>query len=124
MICAIHGYTFQKSVRVEEIGPGNKPVGQLEVVTQQRISPDGKLFEKPVSRQASTLQYLDLCSAETRTLWPKRPCFPLSTAMLPKYEITYGGKQQLDDLSVYYFTIKPRALERAARLFFRSRLGG
>jgi hypothetical protein len=43
--------------------------------------------------------------------------FPLSTAMLPKYEITFGGKQPLDDLSVYYFTIKPRALERAHAYF-------
>jgi len=116
MMRAIHGYTFQKSVRVEEIGLGNKPAGQLEVVTQQRISPDGKLFEKPVSRQASTLQYLDLQRGDS-DLVAQTPMFPLSTAMLPKYEITYGGKQQLDDLSVYYFTIKPRALERAHAYF-------
>jgi hypothetical protein len=37
--------------------------------------------------------------------------------MLPKYEITYGGKQPLDDLSTYYFTIKPRAVERARAYF-------
>jgi hypothetical protein len=116
MIRAIRGYTFQKSVRVEEVGLGNKPAGQLEVVTQQRISPEGKLFEKPVSRQASTLQYLDLQRGDS-DLVAQAPMFPLSTAMLPKYEITYGGKQQLDDLSVYYFMIKPRALERAHAYF-------
>jgi hypothetical protein len=116
MIRAIRGYTFQKSVRVEEIGPGNKPAGQLEVVTQQRISPEGKLFEKPVSRQPSTLQHLDLQRGDS-DLVAQAPMFPLSTAMLPKYEITYGGKQQLDDLSVFYFTIKPRALERAHAYF-------
>jgi hypothetical protein len=43
--------------------------------------------------------------------------FPLTTAMLPKYEITYGGKQPLDELTAYYFTIKPRALERARAYF-------
>jgi hypothetical protein len=116
MIRAIRGYTFQKSIRVEEIGPGNKPAGQLEVVTQQRISPEGKLFEKPVSRQPSTLQHLDLQRGDS-DLVAQAPMFPLSTAMLPKYEITYGGKQQLDDLSVFYFTIKPRALERAHAYF-------
>jgi hypothetical protein len=116
MIRAIRGYTFQKSIRVEEMGPGNKPAGQLEVVTQQRISPEGKLFEKPVSRQQSTLQHLDLQRGDS-DLVAQAPMFPLSTAMLPKYEITFGGKQQLDDLSVYYFTIKPRALERAHAYF-------
>lgn len=116
MIRAIRGYTFQKSVRVEEIGPGNKAAGQLEVVTQQRISPEGKLFEKPVSREASTLKYLDLQRGDS-DLVAQAPMFPLSTAMLPKYEITFGGKQPLDDLNVYYFTIKPRALERAHAYF-------
>jgi hypothetical protein len=116
MIRAIRGYTFQKSVRVQEIGPGNKPGGQLEVVTQQRISQDGKLFEKPVSREASTLQYLDLQRGDS-DLVAQAPMFPLSTAMLPKYEITFGGKQPLDDLNVYYFTVKPRALERAHAYF-------
>jgi hypothetical protein len=116
MIRAIRGYTFQKSVRVEEIGPGNKTAGQLEVTTQQRISPDGKLFEKPVSREASTLKYLDLQRGDS-DLVAQAPMFPLSTVMLPKYEITFGGKQPLDDLSVYYFTIKPRALERAHAYF-------
>jgi len=116
MIRAIRGYTFQRSVRVEEIGPGNKPTGQMEVVTEQRISPEGKLYEKPVIRQPSTLQYLDLQRGDS-DLVAQAPMFPLSTAMLPKYEIVYGGKQQLDDLSVYYFTVKPRALERAHAYF-------
>jgi hypothetical protein len=37
--------------------------------------------------------------------------------MLPKYEITYGGKQPLDELSAYFFSIKPRALDRARAYF-------
>jgi hypothetical protein len=116
MIRAIRGYTFQRSVRVEEIGPGNQAAGQLEVTTQERISQDGRLFEKPVSREASTLKYLDLQRGDS-DLVAQAPMFPLNTAMLPKYEITFGGKQPLDDLSVYYFTIKPRALERAHAYF-------
>jgi len=116
MARAIRGYTFQKEVRVQEIGPDGKAAGQLAIVTQQRISADGKLFEKPVSRQPSTLQYLDLQRGDSDLLAPA-PMFPLTTVMLPKYQITYGGKQPLDDLSVYYFTIKPRALERAHAYF-------
>src|SRR6202166_5200071 len=43
--------------------------------------------------------------------------FPLTPAMLPKYEITYGGKQSLDELSTYFFAIKPRTVERAHAYF-------
>jgi len=116
MVRAIKGYTFQKDVRIQEIGSDNKPAGQLEIVTQLRITPDGKMYEKPVSRQPSTLHTLDLQRGDSDLLAPV-PMFPLTTAMLPKYEITYGGKQALDELSTYFFTIKPRALERAHAYF-------
>ena len=116
MVRAIKGYTFQKEVRIQEIGPDSKPAGQLEIVTQLRIAPDGKMYEKPVSRQPSTLHTLDLQRGDSDLLAPT-PMFPLTTAMLPKYEIKYGGKQPLDELSAYFFTIKPRALERAHAYF-------
>jgi hypothetical protein len=116
MVRAIRDYTFQKDVRIQEIGPDSKATGQLEIVTQLRITPDGKLSEKQVSRQPSTLHYLDLQRGDSDLLAPT-PLFPLTTAMLPKYEITYGGKQSLDELSTYFFTIKPRAVDRAHAYF-------
>jgi hypothetical protein len=116
MVSAIKGYTFQKDVRIQEIGPDNRPAGQLEIVTQLRITPDGKIYEKPVSRQPSTLHSLDLQRGDSDLLAPT-PMFPLTSAMLPKYEITYGGKQPLDELSAYFFTVKPRAVERAHAYF-------
>jgi hypothetical protein len=116
MVSAIKGYTFQKDVRIQEIGPDNRPSGQLEIVTQVKPSPDGKLYEKPVGRQPSTLHSLDLQRGDSDLLAPT-PMFPLTTAMLPKYEITYGGKQPLDELSAYFFTVKPRALDRARPYF-------
>lgn len=116
MVSAIKGYTFQKDVRIQEIGPDNKSIGQVEIVTQLRISPEGKMLEKPVSRQPSTLHSLDLQRGDSDLLAPT-PMFPLTTAMLPKYEISYGGKQPLDELNTYFFTVKPRALDRARAYF-------
>jgi hypothetical protein len=116
MVRAIKGYTFQKEVRIEEIGPNNKPAGQLDIVSQVRVSPEGKMTEKPLSRQPSTLHNLDLHRGDSDLLAPT-PMFPLTTAMLPKYQIIFGGKQPLDELTTYYFTIKPRALDRAYAYF-------
>lgn len=116
MARAIRGYTFQKDVRIQEIGQSNRAAGQLDVVTQMAVTPDGRLTEKPVSRQPSTLHYLDLERGDSELVAPA-PMFPLTTAVLPKYEITYGGKEPLDELSTYYFNVKPRALERAHAYF-------
>ena len=108
---AITGYTFQKSVRVEEIGPDGKPTGQLEIVTQQMLTPDGKLLEKPVRRTSSTLKSVDIERGDPN-LFVATPMFPLMTSQLSKYEITFGGKQPLDELSAYFFTVKPRTVDR------------
>lgn len=116
MARAIPGYSFQKSVQVEEIGRDNKPTGQLEIITRQTISRDGKLYEKPLSRPPATLHFLDIQRGDSDLL-AATPLFPFTTAQLPKYEITYGGKQPLDELSAYFFSVKPRALERAHAYF-------
>ena len=116
MVRAITGYSFQKSVKIEELGPDNRSTGQFEVVTQLHFGPDGKLYEKPVRHEPSTLQNFDFERGDSDLLAPT-PLFPLTTAQLPKYEITFGGKQPLDELTAYYFTVKPRALERAHAYF-------
>ena len=116
MVRAIIGYSFQKSVRLEEIGSDGKPAGQMEVVTQQTIDSDGKLREKPVRRAASTLHYVQLERGDA-DLTVATPLFPLTTSQLPKYEITFQGKQPLDELSAYIFAVKPRSLDRARAYF-------
>jgi hypothetical protein len=108
---AITGYIFQKSVRVEEIGPDGKATGQVEIVTQQILTPDGKLLEKPVRRTNSTLKSVDIERGDP-SLFVATPMFPLMTSQLSKYEITFGGKQPLDELSAYFFTVKPRTVDR------------
>jgi hypothetical protein len=116
MFRAIQGYTFQKSVRIEEMGAGNKPTGQLEIVTQITITPDGKVYEKPVRRSASTLHNLDLERGDSEIL-ATTPLFPLTTSQLPNYQISFLGKQPLDELSAYAFSVKPRMLDRQHAYF-------
>ena len=116
MFRAIQGYSFQKSVRLEEVGPDNKAAGQLEIVTQITITQDGKMYEKPVRRTSSTLHYLDLERGDSEIL-ATTPMFPLTSAQLSKYDISFLGKQPLDELSAYAFSVKPHALERAHAYF-------
>jgi hypothetical protein len=116
MLRASLGYGFQKSVRLEEIGPDGKPAGQVEIVTQQFFGPDGKRYEKTVRRAKPTLHFLQVERGDS-DLIVSTPLFPLTTSQLPKYEITFQGKQPLDELSTYIFAVKPRALDRAHAYF-------
>jgi hypothetical protein len=116
MLRAIAGYGFQKSVLLEEIGPDNKAAGRIEIITQQFVGPDGRRYEKAVRRTPSTLQHLQVERGDS-DLIASTPLFPLSTSQLPKYEITFQGKQPLDELNTYIFAVKPRALDRAHAYF-------
>jgi hypothetical protein len=116
MAQAMAGYTFQKSVRLQELGPDGKPTGQLEIVTQEIVTAEGKIYQKPVRRSASTLHSVEVERGDTDLL-VATPLFPLTTSQLPKYDIRFEGKQPLDELSAYAFAVKPRALDRAHPYF-------
>src|SRR6202030_15390 len=64
----------------------------------------------------STLRFLNLERDDIEAL-SKIPAFPLVSSNLPKYEISYGGKQLVDELSTYVFQVKPRQLERTHAYF-------
>ena len=76
---AREGYTYRKSVRVEEIGPDGKPSGQAEVVTETVKRPDGTQAQKASGGQDSTLQILSL-QRDALEVLSSMPAFPLEAA--------------------------------------------
>ena len=108
-------YGYRKTVRLEEIGADGKVAGQAEISSSSLpVSEDAR--RKAGGEPQSTLRFLNLERDDIEAL-SKIPAFPLVTANLPKYEITYEGKQPVDELSTYVFEIKPRQLERARAYF-------
>jgi hypothetical protein len=116
MLDSIAGYRFQKTLRLEEIGPDGKPAGQVEIVWQLIAGSEGKLYEKVIHRTVSTLHYLQIEPGDLDNLF-SAPMFPLIPSQLSKYEIAYEGKQPLDELQTYIFSVNPRALDRAHAYF-------
>jgi hypothetical protein len=43
--------------------------------------------------------------------------FVLTTEEMPKYEVEYLGRQQVDQLGTYVFTIRPKRIEQGQRYF-------
>jgi hypothetical protein len=116
MLDSIAGYRFQKTLHLEEIGPDGKPAGQVEIVWQQIAGPDGKLYEKVIHRTVSTLRSMQIEPGDLDKLF-SAPMFPLIPSQLSKYDIAYEGKQPLDELQTYIFSVKPRELDRTHAYF-------
>ena len=108
-------YGYRKTVRLEEIGSDGKVSGQAEISSSSLpISDDAR--RKTGGEPQSTLKFLNLERDDIEAL-SKIPAFPLVSSNLPKYEITYEGKQPVDELNTYVFQVKPRQLERSRAYF-------
>jgi hypothetical protein len=109
-------YGYRKTVRLEEIGSDGKISGQAEISASAGVTSDGAREPRPAGEPQSTLKFVNLERDDIEAL-AKIPAFPLVGSNLPKYEITYQGKQAVDELSTYVFQVKPRQLERAKAYF-------
>jgi hypothetical protein len=115
-IVARTGFTYKKTVRLEEFGPDGKPSGQLLLVLEGKPGPDGKIYEKTAERPQSTLHYLEMGPEDFQAL-ARMPAYPLTTPQLAKYELKYLGKELVDEIECYIFQVKPKAVERAHYYF-------
>ena len=107
-------YAYRKTVRLEEIGPDGKVSGQAEIAASSL--PVSEDVRRKAGEPQSTLRFLNLERDDIEAL-SKIPAFPLVSSNLPKYEISYEGKQLVDELSTYVFQVKPRQLERTHAYF-------
>lgn len=111
-IVARAGYSYKKTVRLQEFGPDGKPSGELSLVIEAKPGPDGKIYEKTVERPQTSLHFLELGPEDFQAL-ARMPAYPLTTGQLAKYDLKYLGKELVDEVDCYIFQVKPKSVERA-----------
>jgi hypothetical protein len=109
-------YGYKKTVKLTEFAKDGQPSGEFQMTVQVVVDPDGKMYEKVVDKQPSSLHAMELTPLNTRTLG-KLPAYPLIPSQLSKYELRYMGTEKVDEIDCYIFDAKPKLLERAHALF-------
>src|SRR5260370_17181517 len=84
------------------------------------FTPDGKRFEKVTYAPPDTLRRIQLSEQDLDDVRNVQP-FVLNSEDLPKYNVTYVGRQQVDELSCYIFDVAPKTIEKKQR-YFQGRL--
>jgi len=113
---ARENYTYRQTVKVEELDPGGSPQGKWEMVSDIIFGQDAKRTEKVVYAPVPTLQNILLTPEDMQDLRDVQP-FVLTSSEIPDYVIRYLGKQQLDEIPCYEFTVKPKKMESGKRYF-------
>jgi hypothetical protein len=109
-------HASRKSIRIEEFGPDGKLSGEFLRVIETAPGPDGRPVVKVIEKPQSTLQHAFLAPEDLEAL-DRVPAYPLTTSQLPKYNLKYVGKEQVDEIDCYIFQVKPKILERTRGLF-------
>jgi hypothetical protein len=114
---ARENYTFRQTVRVETLAEDtNRVDGQYQQVTDITFNRDGKREEHVVFAPQNTLERVMMSPADFQDIEHRLP-FILTTEDLPQYDITYLGKQHIDELDTYVFSAAPKVLEKNKRYF-------
>ena len=110
-------YTFRQTVKVDTISEDTgKPDGEYQQVTDITFDRTGKRDEHVVFAPQNTLERVMMSPADFQDIEHRLP-FILTTADLPEYDVTYLGKQKVDDLDTYVFQAGPKVLEKNKRYF-------
>ena len=112
---ARENYTYRQTVKIQELTPGGAVQGQHEMVSDIIFSTEGKRTEKVVRAPVSTL-HLSLDPGDEQDLRNVQP-FVLTTTQIPEYDIRYLGRQKVDDVPCYQFSVKPKKMVKGKRYF-------
>jgi hypothetical protein len=110
-------YTFRQTVKVDTINDDTgKPDGEYLQVTDIVFSDSGARTEHVTFAPANTIQRLIMTQNDFDDIQKRLP-FVLTTPELPQYDLTYLGRQKVDDIDTYVFDCKPKTLEKGKRYF-------
>jgi hypothetical protein len=114
---ARENYTFRQSVKVDTIDDDTGKVdGEYQQITDISFSKTGRREEHVVFAPQNSLERIMMTPADFDEIEHRLP-FALTTEELPKYTVTYLGRQRVDELDTYVFKAGPKRLEKGKRYF-------
>jgi hypothetical protein len=111
-------YTYTQTFVVQVIDSDGQVAGEHRMTSDILFTPAGKRYEKVISAPPPTLERagMSLSQQDLDDVERVQP-FVLTTDDLPKYDVKYLGREQLDELSTYVFDVAPKKLEKNQRYF-------
>jgi hypothetical protein len=113
---ALNNYTYRRSVKVQTVDDDGKVDGEYYEVTDVSFDSTGRRTEHVLQAPASTLERIMMSPADFQDIQQRLP-FVLTTEDAAQYNVTYVGKQKVDELDTYVFDVAPKVIEKKKRYF-------
>ena len=109
-----YGYTL--TVTVQTMDNYGRVDGEYQQVSEITLNDEGKRVEKTTFAPQSTLRRLSLSQDDLDDIHERLP-FPLTPEELPRFSVSYVGRQHVDQLNTYVFDVSPKNLKKEKKLF-------
>jgi hypothetical protein len=109
-------FTYTQTFSIQTLDDAGRADGEYKMTSEIVFTPAGKRYENVTYAPQSTLQRISLSQQDLDDLEHVQP-FVLTTTELPKYDIKYVGREQVDELGTYVFEVGPKTLEKNQRYF-------
>jgi len=109
-------YTYHQINKVQELGPDSEVRGQFQQDWDILYDDNGTRIERVTYAPLDTLKSLILTEQDYDAFRSIQP-FVLTTAEMPEYDIQYKGHLQVDEVTAYVFSIRPKEIQKGRQYF-------
>jgi len=114
---ARNNYVYRQTVKMEELDAGGNPTGgKWELVEDVIFTPEGKRMEKVIYAPVVSLKNISLSPEDEKDLRDVQP-FVLTTKDIGEYNVNFLGREKLDEIGTYSFSVKPKKMVKGKRYF-------
>jgi hypothetical protein len=109
-------FTYVQTFVIQTIDDGGEPDGEYRMTSDVTFTPSGKRYDVVTYAPPPTLERVSLSEQDLDDLKNIQP-FVLTTDELPKYDVSYVGREKVDEIGTYVFDVAPKKIEKNQRYF-------
>jgi len=113
-------YTYTQTAKIRILSVDGAPQKEaMTIISEVVFNDDGSREVRPIQR-SGRLRSVVFTAEDAEVIDNINP-FALTTKELPLYDLKYQGKEKVDELECYVFSVKPKSIKKG-RLYFEGKI--
>ena len=114
-------YTYQQTNKIIELTPDGQPEGQYEMVEEISFDDRDRRIERVLRAPVSTLEKIIMTPEDEQDMRNVMP-FVMTNDTLDEYIVNYIGREKVDEIGCYVFSVKPKQLTKDRKRYFEGEI--
>ena len=109
-------YSYQQESKIQRLGQAKTVSGEFYQVSEFVFNDAGQRQQKIIKAPVSDLETSGVLTYEDKNALTNLQPFALTTKDLPLYNVSYVGREKVDDLNTYVFDVTPKVMSNEREL--------